>query len=157
VLVSLSRFKLASRLVFRRAGERKVGFAGQKRAGMRQRRRSERGEGKLKAVIVTGILLLGVFAGIKVIPPYVAYYQLNDKVQEIARFGVVEHSTEDQIKEKVFKTIEDLEIPATREDIRVSALSTRVSISVDYKVPVDILFYHVDLHFNPNSENKSLT
>src|SRR5262245_2426222 len=119
--------------------------------------RSQRGEGKLKAIIVTAILILGIFACVKVIPPYVAYYQLNDKVQEIARFGVVEHSTEDQIKEKVFKTIEDLEIPATRDDIRVSAVSTRVSISVDYKVPVDILFYHVDLHFNPNSENKSLT
>jgi len=134
-----------------------VAFAGQKKVGVRRERRSERGEGKLKAIIVTGILLLGVVAGIKVIPPYVAYYELNDKVQEIARFGVVEHSTEDQIKEKVFKTIEDLEIPATREDIKVSAVSTRVSISVDYKVPVDILFYHVDLHFNPNSENKSLT
>jgi len=138
-------------------GRAKVAFAGQKKAALRREQRSERGEGKLKAIIVTGILLLGVVAGIKVIPPYVAYYELNDKVQEIARFGVVEHSTEDQIKEKVFKTIEDLEIPATREDIRVSAGSTRVSISVDYKVPVDILFYHVDLHFTPNSENKSLT
>jgi len=134
-----------------------VVLAGQKKRGLRTGRRSERGEGKLKAIIVTGILLLGVIAGIKVIPPYVAYYQLNDKVQEIARFGVVEHSTEDQIKEKVFKTIEDLEIPATRDNIKVNAGSTRVAISVDYTVPVDILFYHVDLHFTPNSENKSLT
>ena len=108
-------------------------------------------------MIVTAILLLGVFAGVKVIPPYVAYYQLNDKVQEIARFGVVEHNTEDQIKEKVFKTIEDLEIPATRDNIKVIAGSSRVAISVDYTVPVDILFYHVDLHFTPNSENKSIT
>lgn len=119
--------------------------------------RSERGEGKLKAIIVTAILVLGIFAGVKVIPPYVAYYQLNDKVQEIARFGVVEHSTADQIKDKVFKTIEDLEIPATKDNIQVSAGSSRVSISVDYTVPVDILFYHVDLHFTPSSENRSLT
>lgn len=132
-------------------------LAGQKNSGLRAARRSERGEGKLKAIIVTAILLLGVFAGVKVIPPYVAYYQLNDKVQEIARFGVVEHNTEDQIKEKVFKTIEDLEIPATRDNIKVIAGTSRVAISVDYTVPVDILFYHVDLHFTPNSENKSIT
>ena len=132
-------------------------LAGQKKSGLRAAGRSERGEGKLKAIIVTAILLLGVLAGVKVIPPYVAYYQLNDKVQEIARFGVVEHNTEDQIKEKVFKTIEDLEIPATRDNIKVIAGTSRVAISVDYTVPVDILFYHVDLHFTPNSENKSIT
>ena len=124
---------------------------------MKTTKRSQRGEGKLKAIIVTGILILGIFAGVKVIPPYVAYYQLNDKVQEIARFGVVERSTEDQLKEKVFKTIEDLEIPATKDNIKVSAGTSRVTILVDYKVPVDILFYHVDLHFTPSSENKSIT
>jgi len=127
-------------------------------AGQQRTERSrERGEGKLKAIIVTAILVLGIFAGIKVIPPYVAYYQLNDKVQEIARFGVVEHNTEDQIRDKVMKTIEDLEIPATKENIKVSAGTQRVLISVDYTVPVDILFYHVELHFTPSSENKSLT
>jgi hypothetical protein len=134
-----------------------VVLAGQKASGLRTRRRSERGEGKLKAIVVTAILLLGVIAGVKVIPPYVAEYQLNDKIQEIARFGIVEHSTEDQIKDKVMKTIEDLEIPATKDDIKVTAGTQRVSISVDYTVPVDILFYHVDLHFTPSSENKSLT
>jgi hypothetical protein len=134
-----------------------VVLAGQKASGLRTRRRSERGEGKLKAIIVTAILLLGVIAGVKVIPPYVAEYQLNDKIQEIARFGIVEHSTEDQIKDKVMKTIEDLEIPATKDNIKVTAGTQRVSISVDYTVPVDIFFYHVDLHFTPSSENKSLT
>ena len=118
---------------------------------------SERGEGKLKALFVTAILILGVLVGVKVIPPYVAEYQLNDKIQEIARFGVVNHDSEDQIREKVFKTMEDLEIPAAKDAIKVTAGTTRVTISVDYTVPVDILFYHVDLHFTPNSENRSLT
>jgi len=118
---------------------------------------SERGEGKLKALFVTAMLIIGVLAGEKVIPPYVAEYQLNDRIQEIARFGVVNHDSEDQIREKVFKTMEDLEIPATKDNIKVTAGTTRVTISVDYTVPVDILFYHVDLHFTPNSENRSLT
>jgi hypothetical protein len=134
-----------------------VVLAGQKTSGLRIERRSERGEGKLKAIIITGILLLGVLAGVKVIPPYVAEYQLNDKIQEIARFGIVEHNTEEQIKDKVMKTIEDLEIPATKDNIKVTAGTQRVTILVDYTVPVDIFFYHVDLHFTPSSENKSLT
>jgi hypothetical protein len=118
---------------------------------------SERGEGKLKALIVTGLLVLAVLAGVKVIPPYVAEYQLNDKIQEIARFGVVTHDSEEQIREKVFKTIQELEIPARKEDIKVTAGSSKVTISIDYTVPVDILMYHVDLHFTPSSENRSIT
>ena len=134
-----------------------VVFRGHSKSGLCPGRRSERGEGKLKALFVTVILLFGVLAGVKVIPPYVAEYQLNDKIQEIARFGIVNRESEDQIREKVFKTMEDLEIPATKDNIKVTAGTSRVTISVDYTVPVDILFYHVDLHFTPSSENRSLT
>jgi predicted AlkP superfamily phosphohydrolase/phosphomutase len=119
--------------------------------------KSERGAGKLKAILVTAILVIGIIAGWKLVPPYSAEYQLADKIQEIARFGIVQRQSEDQIKDIVFKTIQDLEIPAKRDDIKVVATGSKVSISVDYTVPVDILFYHVDLHFTPSSENKSLT
>jgi hypothetical protein len=119
--------------------------------------RAQRGAGKLKALIVTAILVFGVYAGFKLVPPYSAEYQLNDKIQEIARFGIVERKTEEQIRESVFKTIQDLDIPATRDNIKVTASTSKVAIVVDYTVPVDLLFYHVDLHFTPSSENKSLT
>ena len=120
-------------------------------------KRAQRGEGKLKAIIVTAILVIGVIAAWKVVPPYSAEYQLADKIQEIARFAVVNRQTEEQIRETVFKTIQDLEIPAKREDIKVTASTSKVTILVDYTVPVDILMYHLDLHFTPSSENKSLT
>jgi Domain of unknown function (DUF4845) len=119
--------------------------------------RAQRGAGKLKALIVTAILAFGVYAAFKLVPPYSAEYQLNDKIQEIARFAVVDHKSEEQIRETVFKTVQDLDIPATRDDIKVTASTSKVAIVVDYTVPVDLLFYHVDLHFTPSSENKSLT
>jgi len=72
-------------------------------------------------------------------------------------YANAQHQTEEQIRETVFKTIQDLDIPATRENIKVTATGNRVSILVDYTVPVDILTYHLDLHFTPSSENKSLT
>jgi Domain of unknown function (DUF4845) len=119
--------------------------------------RAQRGAGKLKALIVTAILFVGIIAAWKVVPPYSAEYQLADKMQEIARFAIVTRQTEDQVRESVFKTIQDLEIPAKREDIKVIANGSKVTITVDYTVPVDILSYHLDLHFTPSSENKSLT
>ncbi len=119
--------------------------------------RSQRGEGKLKAIIVTVILAIGILAAWKVVPPYAAQYQLQDKINEVALYSNAQHQTEEQIREVVFKTIQDLDIPAKREDIKVVASGTKVSIVVDYTVPVDILMYHLDLHFTPSSENKSLT
>jgi len=122
---------------------------------MRGQRHS--GERQAKGNHCHAILAIGVIAAWKVVPPYSAEYQLADKIQEIARFAVVNRQTEEQIRETVFKTIQDLEIPAKREDIKVTASTSKVTILVDYTVPVDILMYHVDLHFTPSSENKSLT
>ena len=120
-------------------------------------RRQERGEGKLKAILYTAVLVAAIFAAVKVVPPYVAEYQLNDKMQEQARFAIVNRYTEEQVRTIIFKQIEDLDIPAKREDIKVVVTPSAVKISVDYKVPIDLWLYQTELHFTPSSENKSLT
>lgn len=118
---------------------------------------SERGEGKFKAIFTLVILVLGIYCAVKLVPPYVAEYQLADKMQEQARFAIVNRYTEEQIRENVWKVMQDLEIPAKREDIKIVANMQTVKIAIDYLVPIDLLSYHVDLHFTPSSENKSLT
>ena len=117
---------------------------------------SQRGEGRFKAIAYTVVLVAALYAAFKLVPIYVAEYQLTDKMQEQARYAIVNRSTEDQIRGIIFKEIEDLEIPAKKESIKVSATMQVVKISVDYTVPVDLLFYHMDLHFTPSSENKAL-
>ena len=119
-------------------------------------RSGERGEGKIKAVIVTAIIALAVYATIKIVPPYAAEYQLADKIQEQARFAVVNHYTDEQIRDNIYKVVQDLEIPAKKDNIKVEASQQIVKISMDYTVPVDLLSYHLDLHFTPSSENRSL-
>jgi predicted membrane protein len=119
-------------------------------------RRSERGEGKLKAVIYLAILLLIIYSAVKIIPIYVSNYQLTDKMQEQARFAVVNRYTEEQIRDNIFKAAQELEIPAKRDAIKVFTTNAVVKISLEYTVPVDLLFYHMDLHFAPSSENKAL-
>ncbi len=64
-------------------------------SGQYQRRTTERGEGKIKAIVYTLILILGVYVAIKVVPIYVAEYQLKDKMAEQARFAVVNRYSED--------------------------------------------------------------
>jgi hypothetical protein len=119
--------------------------------------RRQRGEGRFKSILILAIMALAIYAGVKTVPPYVAEYQLADKMQEQARFAVVNRFSEDQIRENIFKVMQDLEIPAKREDIHIVSTPQVVKISLDYFVPIELLSYHVDLHFTPSSENKSLT
>lgn len=120
------------------------------------RRRGQRGEGRAKAIIFTAIFLMAVYAAFKLVPPYVSEYELTDKMQEQARFAVVNRYTPEQIRDNIFKVVEDLDIPAKREDIKVTATPEVVKISLDYTVPVNLLLYSTELHFSPTSENKAL-
>jgi hypothetical protein len=118
--------------------------------------RAQRGEGRFKAIAITAILVFGVFAAFKLLPPYINEYQLSDKMQEQARFGVVNRYTEEQIRDTIFKEAQDLDVPIKKEDIKVLASPSVVRISLDYTVPIDLLIYKMELHFTPSSENKSL-
>ena len=121
-----------------------------------QLRNSQRGAGKLKSVFFALLFLLAIYVAYKLVPPYVSEYQLQDKMQELARFGIVNRYSEEQVRENVFKTVQDLDLPVKREDIKVTVTQATCRISLDYTVPVDLLFYSTELHFTPSSENKSL-
>jgi hypothetical protein len=122
----------------------------------RSQRRLERGEGKLKGIIIIVVVVLAIYSAFKILPAYVNDYQLSDKMKEQARFAVVNRYSEEQIRENIFKVVQDLDIPAKREDIKIVANNSIVKISMQYAVPVDLLMYHMELHFTPSSENKAL-
>jgi hypothetical protein len=121
------------------------------------RSRAQRGGGTIKAILWTAILIYGAFVAYKILPAYVTEYQLADKMQEQARYANVNRYSEDQVRDNIFKVVQDLEIPVKREEIKVIANQAMVKIDIEYTVPVDLLVYHLNLHFTPSSENKSLT
>jgi hypothetical protein len=119
-------------------------------------KRSQRGEGKLKAIIYTVVLLFAVYAAVKIVPVYVAEYELKDKMAEQARFAIVNRYSEDQVRDVIYKVIQDLDIPATREDIKVLSTNNGIMISVNYSVPVDFKVYKTELSFSPSSEGRDV-
>jgi hypothetical protein len=119
-------------------------------------KRSQRGEGKLKAIIYTVVLFAAVYAAVKIVPAYVAEYELKDKMAEQARFAIVNRYSEEQVREVIFKVVQDLDIPANREDIKVENTNHGIMISVNYSVPVDFKVYKTELSFSPTSEGRDL-
>jgi hypothetical protein len=116
--------------------------------------RLQRGAGSLKGLLYLAFLIVAVFAAVKVVPAYVANYQLKDKMTEQAKFAIVNRYTEDQIKDNIFRTIQDLDIPAKRDDIKAATTNHGIEISVNYTVPVDFLVYKTDLNFATSSEGR---
>ena len=107
-------------------------------------------------MIYTAILIAGVYVAVKVVPAYVADFQLKDKMGEQARFAVVNRYTEEQIRDNIFKTIQDLDIPAKREDVKVKNTNHGIEISVSYTVPIDLMLYKTELSFSPSSEGRDI-
>jgi hypothetical protein len=60
------------------------------------------------------------------------------------------------VREIIFKVIQDLDIPANREDIKVQATNHGVMITVNYSVPVDFKVYKTELSFSPSSEGRDI-
>lgn len=121
-----------------------------------QSRSGERGAGKLKAIVVTVVIAFLILVAVRTVPPYVAEYQLSDKMDETARFAVVNGYNADQIRDTIYKEVQDLDIPVDKDDIKVEASRAKVTIRLDYIVPVDLLVYHAELHFTPSAENKNI-
>jgi hypothetical protein len=117
-------------------------------------RQAERGEGRLKALIYLAFLIIAVFVAFKTVPAFVGNYQLKDKMSEQARFAIVNRYSEDQIKDNIFRTIQDLDIPATRDDVKVANTNHGIEITVTYSVPVDFLVYKTDLNFDTSTEGR---
>ncbi|MGB7436889.1 MAG: DUF4845 domain-containing protein [Candidatus Acidiferrum sp.] len=108
----------------------------------------------MKALVYLAFLVVAVFVAIKVVPLYVADYQLKDKMTEQAKFAIVNRYTPDQIRDNIFHTIQDLDIPAKRDDVKVENTNHGIEISVAYSVPVDFWVYKTDLNFDTSSEGR---
>ena len=116
--------------------------------------------GTIKLVFYLMLIGAVVYVGAELIPPYFANYQFQDTLDNEARMGTYSTKGDDVIREAVFRRAQDLEIPVTRDDIKVQragqGANGSVTIETDYTVHVDLPGYPMDLHFHPESKNKAI-
>ncbi|HKF50960.1 MAG TPA: DUF4845 domain-containing protein [Candidatus Acidoferrales bacterium] len=116
----------------------------------------EKGNAKLKMLLVVLIAFALVYSAIKIVPIYVTNYQLQDSMQEEATFASVNRKSADDIKAEVQKRVRGLGLAVDPSTIQVSSEAGNVSISLEYTVPVDLTVYQLQLHFHPQADNASL-
>ena len=117
---------------------------------------SESGRITFKAILSLAFLAALIFSGVKIIPVYVNDYELNDYVQTQEPFWQTQHASADAVRKNVLAKAQDLGLPVAEENVAVVVTTNKVSVALDYHVPVDLKVYTLQLHFTHSSENRSI-
>jgi EAL domain-containing protein (putative c-di-GMP-specific phosphodiesterase class I) len=116
----------------------------------------ESGKGTAKAIFALAFLAAVGFSCIKIIPVYVNNYQLHEYIQNQTPFWLTQRASVDAIRSNILGRAQELGLPVAAEQVNVEASANRVSVNIDYTVPVDLKVYTLRLHFTPSSENRSI-
>ena len=119
-------------------------------------RPSESGTITLKGILSVAFFVALIYSGVKIIPVYVNNYELQDYIQSQTPYWLTQRVPAEAIRKTILAKAEDLDLPVEAEDVAVVANQSKVSIYIDYEVPVDLKVYMLQLHFTPSSENKSI-
>ncbi len=117
---------------------------------------SQRGGSGVKLFLLLVFLGSMVFVGVKMLPIYVNNYQMQDAIESEARFAIGNRLGAKDIRDNVWKKVNEIGIPADQDSLKVTANTGAVQISLDYSVPVDLLVYKFTLDFHDHADNRSI-
>ena len=116
--------------------------------------------GSLKLVAGIFVMVASVYLIAVLAPPFFSNYQFEDAIRTEAQMDTYNTKSEDQIRDAIFRKAQDLDVPVSREQIKVqrSGVTGTGSISIEapYIVHVSLPGYPVDLNFDPSSRNKGV-
>jgi hypothetical protein len=119
----------------------------------------ERTMGTIKLIFGIFVVVVGIYLGAELIPVYYSNYQFQDDVKTEATLETYTSKPEDAIRDAIYKKAQGLDIPLSREQIKVQRHGTQgtgsLVISAPYVVHLDLPGYPVDLHFDASTDNKS--
>ena len=119
-------------------------------------RRSESGGGRVKTFLVLMFLVAVVYGSFKILPVYVNSYELEDFIRQQNPFWLTQRAPSDTVRNVILAKARDLDLPISADQVKVEAGGGRVTVSLDYTVPVDLKVYTLNLHFTPSAENRQL-
>jgi hypothetical protein len=103
---------------------------------------SQRGKAGIGTLVALLVVVSGVYLGMKFIPLRASAYQFDDTVREQVVFAGARRRkiSDEEITRNLLQRADDLELPVTRRNVRITRRSTRIRIQVAYKMPIHLPF-----------------
>jgi hypothetical protein len=116
----------------------------------------QRGGSKMSGLLTLVIVGGMIFGGFKIVPVYVAKYQMQDAIESESRFALSGYpkKSPDDIRTDVFKKAQEIGVPVKSEDIQVNVTNLGVEISMDYTVPIDLAVTQWTPEFHLHADNR---
>lgn len=118
--------------------------------------RSQSGFVSISGIFALVLLASLIFLGLKLLPPYISNYQLQDSIQNIALTASYTPMTEDDILKSVISRATGYGIDLGPKQVSVRKANSTVIIVAKYTVPVDLVVRRVDLQFEPSASNQNI-
>jgi hypothetical protein len=114
----------------------------------------------LKGTIGFLVIVAVVVAGFEVVPPMMTNYSFEDDLKTVALMdGSNFQKTDDDVRADVLRKAKDEGLFLGEKQVTVQRISTpgmsAVYVAADYTVTVSLPGYSFDMHFTPNSGNKT--
>jgi hypothetical protein len=113
----------------------------------------------MKIVFGLFVIVAAVYLGAELVPAYYGNYEFSDYIKTTATMETYTTKPESDIRDMVFKKAQQMDIPISKDAIKVQRQGLQnvgsLSIVAPYTVHVDLALYPLDLHFQASSENKS--
>jgi hypothetical protein len=87
---------------------------------------------------------------------YISSFELQDYIRQQNPFWVTQRAPAEGIRNTIVAKAKELDLPVSREQVKVDVGGGRVVVAVDYTVSVDLMVYTLELHFTPSAENRQL-
>jgi hypothetical protein len=111
--------------------------------------------------LIFGVVLIGtcIYVGAELVPVYYANYEFDDVIKTEATLQTYTTKPENEIQDMIYKKAQELQIPLSKDQIKVTRRGTTgtgsLTIRAPYVVHVELPGYPLDLHFDPSTENRS--
>ena len=115
------------------------------------RRYGQRGEGQFGCVVGLLLLLIGLFIAYKMIPVKVKAAELRQEIVDQAKSAGMRG--DDKIMAAILKKAQDLQLPVTEDNVKISRGQNNISVDCQYTVPVDFPGFTYQWKFHHTADN----
>jgi len=94
------------------------------------------------------LLVAVLYAGTKLVPPYIDALQFNDYIKQEVKFALANRRTTDGLRTRIVEKAPEYNIDIKPKDVVIHKRGPVFTLELNYIIPVDLRVYQRNLNFH---------